>query len=358
MNNIPRDTTYAKLMKSLLVDPYAEDAEDTALPRSHVQCGIVMTNSRLDDELCVATIEFTDTPKWLIALARDPNAFPKKTTYGTLWHMTAVSTTAQDEEGKTEFIRAVISGVDRVYLFYPEMLAEFSDIDVNIQDGLGRTALHWASVMGLSEMVMLCLSVPDCDIGLMDNDGLTAFDLSRAGGTNDENIPTLFYASILETEQRDPQSALLRILTITSEPDENKQIFPGEALFDLIRDCDTLLVTALINRQVDLTTRDDDGNTALHLAAGLAGNSEIANKLLVAGADINATSNSIPAPVCKLGTDIYGTGFGGATALHQATCIGDQDMVQVLLRWNADNDSGYKRDDALAICIAQWVQRG
>lgn len=325
--------TLFELMNSLLVDPYAEN---TTPPRSNVQFGLVMADSRLDDELSVATIEFTDSPRWLRCLARDPNGFPKKTTYGTLWNMTAVSTTVQDEDGKTEFIRAVIRGVDRANLFYPEMLAEFEDVDVNIQDKMGRTALHWASERGLSNMVRLCLSVPDCDTGLKDNDGRTAFDLSRGGGAGAESIQTLFYSSIVDMEPRDPQSALLRALTITSEPNENKAIFPGESMFDPIRDRNSPLVMALIDRQVDLTTRDGNGNTALHLAAGQAGNAEIVRRLLVAGADINSIGNCIPGRLLQAAADVNGIGAGGATPLHQATAIADQEMMRVLLRWTDD----------------------
>lgn len=58
------------------------------------------------------------------------------------------------------------------------MLAEFKDTNVNTQDRLGRTALHQACAKNLSEIVRLCLSVPECDVGVKDNDGLTAFDLS------------------------------------------------------------------------------------------------------------------------------------------------------------------------------------
>lgn len=225
MNDIPRGTTYAKLMNSLLRGPYNDIADSTAAPRSHVHCGLIMTDSRLDDELSVAMIEFTDTPQWLRYLSRDPLAFPRKTTYGTLWNMTATSTTAIDEAGQTEFIRAVVKGVDRANLFYPEMLAEFTDVDVNVQDGRGRTALHWAAEAGLTDMVALCLSVPDCDVGLRDNDGHTAFDLSRdgAGGTGDRTVSTMFYSSIMDMEQRDPQAALLRALTISAEPVEDRQ---------------------------------------------------------------------------------------------------------------------------------------
>lgn len=278
-------------MNSLLSSPYGHDHAAPEKPRSHVHCSLVMTDSRLDDEQSVARIEFTDTPKWLQDLSRDPNGFPKKTKFGTLWNMTGVSTSAVDEDGKTEFIRAVINGEERTNLFYPEMLAEFKDVNVNIQDNQGRTALHWASERALFDMVRLCLSVPDCEIGLKDNNGLTAFDLSLRGGSGSETIPSLFYSSIYEMEEADPQGALLRVLTVTSKSDQDKPVFPGEALFDPVRDQNSLLVAALIDRRVDLTARDMDGNTALHIAAAQVNNAEIATKLLVAGADIDALGN-------------------------------------------------------------------
>lgn len=288
MNNIPRGTTYSKLMNSLLVAPYGVSA---AKPQSHVHCSLIMTDSRLDDELSVAIIEFTDTPQWLRNLARDPGSFPMRTALGTLWYQTGIDTTAQDSVGQTEFIRAVIACTDRAGLFYPEMLAECGDLDVNTQDNTGRTALHWASALGLSDMVQLCLSVPDCDVVVLDNTGYTAFDLALGAGNGSDAIPTSFYRSIFEMEQTDPQGALLRALTMSSEPDEDKPVFPGEALFDPIKDRNSHLVAALIKRRVDLTVRDRNGNMALHLAVALADNREITVMLLKAGADIHALGN-------------------------------------------------------------------
>lgn len=59
------------------------------------------------------------------------------------------------------------------------MLAEFNDMDVNVQEDQGRTALHWAGANGYASMTILCLSVPESDIGLKDKNGFTEFDISR-----------------------------------------------------------------------------------------------------------------------------------------------------------------------------------
>lgn len=283
--------------------------------RPDVRCSILLADSRLDDELSVATIEFSGTPIWLQRQNQDPFGFPKKTTLGTLWR--GVDTSAIDEHGQSAFIRAVIDG--GLNLHFAEMLAEFAETDVNIQDEHGRTALHWACLEKLTDMVRLCLSVLECDVGLKDNDGLTAFDLAlRAAGAN-EVIPTMFYRSMFEIEQSDPQTALLRALTVTSEPAQGRSPFPGEAIFAPVHDCNTPLVKALIERGVDLTARNAHGDTALHVAATKVGNVEIAAMLLEAGSDVNAVGN------------------GGATPLHHAAQTTEsQTMVELFLNWDAD----------------------
>lgn len=85
MNDIPLDTPHSKIINHLLAPSH--DIEDNAPPstlKPDVIFGIVISNSRLDDELLVATIELSDTPKWLLRLSRDTWGFPKKTDFGTL----------------------------------------------------------------------------------------------------------------------------------------------------------------------------------------------------------------------------------------------------------------------------------
>lgn len=313
MNDIIRGTSRGTLINSLVAPPHRKAKHGhNAIP--NVIFGLVMSDSRLDDEQSVAVIEFSDTPAWLQEFNDDPFGFPKKTPLGTLWR--GVDRVSVDEHGQTEFIRAVIKGTPNLH--YAEMLAEFNDTDVNVQDENGKTALHWACTENLSEMVKLCLSVPECDIGLKDCNGLTAFDLSMRVAGGNEVIPTIFYNNMFEIEETHPQAALLRVLTVTSEPAvAGKSVFPGAAMFDPVRDSNVPLVKALVERGVDLTACDIDGNTALHVAAKV-GNTETAKILLQAGSDVNAR------------------GCEGATPLHYAIHSRNRNLVQALLDREAE----------------------
>lgn len=307
MNDIPRGTPRARLINSLLA-PSHEDQPNTFRPDVFV--GVIITDSRLDDELSVATIEFSETPDWLQRLNKDPYGFPKTIAFGTIWRR--VDTNAIDDDlGQTAFIRAVNKG--GMSLLAAERIAEFDHTDVNIQDKRGRTALHWASAGNHSEMVKLCLSVPECHIGLLDEDGLTAFDLALLNGN--ETIATSFYKSIFEIDKTHPQQALLRVITISSLPDPDRRIFPGTAIFDPIQAHNVPLIKALICRGIDLTATNQHGDTALHVAVAGIDAVDIATSLLEAGADVNAIGNR------------------GSTPLHYAI---DTDMVMALLGHGAD----------------------
>lgn len=320
MNNIPRGTSHAKLTRYLLAQAHGPSALHQAhLPQ--VLFGSEISDSRLDDELSIATLEFSDTPPWL--MNQDPSSFPKNTLLGTIW--LGVDRAALDLHGRTEFIRAVINSHGRLGPLYAEMLAEFADTDVNIQDNQGRTALHWACVEVLPDMVGLCLSIAEFDTGLRDNDGFTAFDLALR--TGHDFLPNLFYSSMLETDETSPQAALLRVLTLSSDESsaENRPLFPGEALFPPVIDRNSPLVVALLSRGVDLTTRDEAGNTVLNIAAGQVDNVDMATRLLNAGSDINAVGNR------------------GFTPLHNAVRSKDLGMVELLVQRKAnllitDND--------------------
>lgn len=312
MNDIPRGTTSVQLMNCLQPGKSSiPSASNNRNIQAHPSC--IITDSRLDDELSVAVIKFSNTPAWLQHLNQDICGFPKKTVLGTLWR--GVDTHAVDEQGRTEFIRASIAGD----LLYAETLAEFSDTDINAQDNQRRTALHWACAENHIDLVKLCLSVPECDVGLKDNDSLTAFDIALE---RDEKmiIPALFYQNLMDMDEQHPQTALLRMLTMTSAPVDDKVVFPGGAISEPIEDSNTPLVKALIERGIDHTVRNSSGDTALHVAAK-SSEVEIAIRLMNAGSDVDAK------------------GTGGATPLHYAVQKSEKQMVQALLSWEAKPDA-------------------
>lgn len=127
----------------------------------------------------------------------------------------------------------------------------------------------------------------------------------------------MFYKSIFELEETQPDAALLRILTVKSELATDRPLFPGEAIFNPILNRKQPLVKALVDRGIDLTATNPDGQTALHLATGV-GDVLVMEMLLEAGSDVNAA------------------GMGGATPLHCAAETRQLDVAQLLLEYGAD----------------------
>ncbi|KAL0634816.1 hypothetical protein Q9L58_006249 [Maublancomyces gigas] len=156
MNDILRSTSHAKLINSLLSPTHERDPSAPPKRQPDVIFGLVLTDSRLDDEQRVAAITFSDTPEWLQRLNRDPCGSPRRLCSGRLGRVsTRGAWTSAGEPNSLE-------------QSWEETLAEYEANDVNIQDNQGRTALHWACEKNQTVMVQLCLSVPDCDVGLRD----------------------------------------------------------------------------------------------------------------------------------------------------------------------------------------------
>lgn len=347
MNNIPRGTTSKDLLCSLADHWKVHTTSEAQYPLliQMLEREPTIHDSQLDDSLSVAVLEFklAHTPKWFQTLSRDPNGFPKVSVLGTLWH--GVDLTSRDADGRTAFCAAVISGD----VLHAETLAEFPQTDVNAQDDTGRTALHWACAARDLGMTEFLLTVPGLDSGLRDVDGFTAFDTScehvtphdSADATADktEEISTLFYRNMLELDRVDPDSALLRLLTVTSDPDEGA-VFPGEALFCPVVANNLPLVKALMASGVDLSATNDDPETALHLAAK-EGHVDMVEALL---------GNSSRGMTVNVGA----TTRDGLTALHYAADRGHRETVQELFRYGADCDA---KDDNGATAFDRAVQK-
>ncbi|KAI5840129.1 ankyrin repeat-containing domain protein [Morchella snyderi] len=295
-------------------NPEGSRSQDVASFLAFVERTAV-TESQLDDELSVATITFKESPKWFKSRDSDPYGFPKKTRLGTIWK--GVDMTAKDDDGRTAFIRAVIDG----NLKLAETLAEYRETDINAKDNQGMTALHWACKNGLADLTAFCLSLPGLDTSVKSIAGLTAFDVAYREALWDDNdaIPTLFYKNLFEMDEYDPDNALLRLLTLTTDS-RGKTTFPQEALFSPSRNGNVPLVQALLRNMsfTKPTVSNKYEETALHMAAG-GGHTAIVVLLVgQAGFEINAVTKD------------------GCTALHYAAREGYTQTVKELVGRGAD----------------------
>lgn len=86
MNDIPRGTSRSKLSHSRFFPIHVRNrvAVPPCLLESEVQFRPDLADSRLDFEVFIAVIEFSDTPRWLQELNDDPCGFSKQTLLGTL----------------------------------------------------------------------------------------------------------------------------------------------------------------------------------------------------------------------------------------------------------------------------------
>ncbi len=93
----------------------------------------------------------------------------------------------------------------------------------------------------------------------------------------------------------------------------------GVSIFSVAASNDTDDLASLIRKKVDLSAKDEDGNSALHIAA-INGSTDVAAKLIQSGLNVDTLNAK------------------GETALILATRAGDVDMIRTLLRMNASPD--------------------
>src|SRR5688500_1671242 len=114
---------------------------------------------------------------------------------------------------------------------------------------------------------------------------------------------------------------------------------------------DSAAIKKLLKEGGDVNGAQGDGMTALHWAA-LNGDAELASMLLVAGANVSATTriggytplhlaaqvghSSVIAPLVAAGAPVGALTATGATALMQAAHSGSTDSVRILLENGSD----------------------
>ena len=89
---------------------------------------------------------------------------------------------------------------------------------------------------------------------------------------------------------------LLPVVRGCRRPRVRGQGSPDQQLLDAVKAGDMGLVKALLAEGADVQARDDNGRTALHMAA-YRGHSEVVDFLMAEGADVNATSDKGETPL-------------------------------------------------------------
>ncbi|EAY07153.1 ankyrin repeat protein, putative [Trichomonas vaginalis G3] len=168
--------------------------------------------------------------------------------------------------------------------------------NINAKGKNGKTAIHIAAIYGRKELAELLLSI-GADINAKDKKGRNA--LHHAIGQND-----------LESLEKDLESEKIDI----HSKDINYDTYVGWST-NLTDNMD--IVELLISHGIDINSRDNDGDTALHLAAFL-NVKDVVEFLIPKCADINAKDNY------------------GKTALHWAAFNNNTQLVEFLMSNGAD----------------------
>jgi len=216
----------------------------------------------------------------------------------------------QDEEGMTELQRAAIHGKDVTSII------KSKGINVNFQncEDYGRTALHYAVKYGNMDVLNTLLAeASDIDVNIQDEDGETvlhyavilnnhvALERLLQVPTIDVNIKSKYDMGGLHYAVWDNDSKGLALLVRSKKLDANAQVLGNvTALHRLAQDGseDDFLVLLKVPG-IDVNLKDNRGFTALHYLMNNERNKDKALEALlkVAGVEINAQNMYLWTPL-------------------------------------------------------------
>ncbi|MCB9493033.1 MAG: ankyrin repeat domain-containing protein [Epsilonproteobacteria bacterium] len=187
-------------------------------------------------------------------------------------------------------------------------------LDPNVQDQRGFSALHYAAEKGDSSIIRL-VHENNGDLNLADKGKNTPLHLAVAKGKIEATRALIDAGADVNKTNLDGKTPLHVVVL------EHKNKDFAAALF-----------SALEVAGADLEVRDRDGKTPLHQAAG-TGNIEMLERLVGAGADVNAREN------IKVTNELTGEAELkplGNMPLHAAIRRGETQSVSMLLKNGAD----------------------
>lgn len=214
--------------------------------------------------------------------------------------------------------------------------------DINIRDNDGRTVLHFAAEWGQTDIVRYLVDIGG-DIRSSDNDGHTILHLASGAG----------HLNVVKRHIKLSEGYVV---------DKNDQTVLHFAVERNCLNC----IKYLVEIDVDVSAKDNEGHTAIHFAAEW-GYLNIIKYLQQIGVDVNAknidgrTATHLAAMRGKLEVVKYLIGVDGnfnirdnygETPLHFASTKGHLDIVQYLLELGVDlnvGDSNGRRALHLAV---------
>ena len=228
-----------------------------------------------------------------------------------------------------------------------EALLKVDGLDVNAVDGRGDTAFHYAAYYGHVEIAKLLLTVPGVDLTIIDVFGRTAVQAAEARGHN--RIAAMI-ANGFFFAARENNLALVMELLDKGVGIDLRSVEGDTILHVAVNEGHTGMVEALLKVPgLDVNGVDEDGNTALHLAAKWGANQKVVEILLDAPSiAVNATNKdcdtalhcatmyghvNIAEMLLKVdGLDVNAVDAKGRTALHWATLYGHVNIAEMLLK--------------------------